>query len=95
MRPTGWRDPRKIIGALAEELERAHGMRRIYVRGDSVVGLLSACLGVTVWYFRPAGRVLRWREGEKNITWPAADVNGAAARIAASCDELATRPDTS
>jgi hypothetical protein len=67
-------------------------MRRIYVRGDRIVAVLSACLGVTVWYFQPAGRLLRWREGDSDVTWPAADVYGAAVRIAARCRELLPLP---
>jgi hypothetical protein len=41
-------DAKAAIRALAEELEHAHGMRRIYKRGGPVVALLSACPGVTV-----------------------------------------------
>jgi hypothetical protein len=42
------RDAKAAVRALAEELKRAHGMRRIYIHGGPVVAVLSACPGITV-----------------------------------------------
>jgi hypothetical protein len=41
-------DAKAAVRALAEELKRAHGMRRIYIHGGPVVAVLSACPGITV-----------------------------------------------
>jgi hypothetical protein len=86
--PGSWRGPRAVIWSLAGELERTHRLPRPYKDAAGDVGLLSACRDVTVWYIQPLGHVLRWREADAEITWPASDIDGAAARIAARCREL-------
>jgi hypothetical protein len=86
--PGSWRGPRAVIWSLAGELERTHRLPRPYKDAAGDVGLLSACRDVTVWYIEPLGHLLRWREAGTEITWPASDINGAAARIAARCREL-------
>jgi hypothetical protein len=79
---------RAVIWSLAGELERAHHLPRPYKDAAGDVGLLSACRDVTVWYIQPLGHLVRWQEGGTKITWPASDIEGAAARIAARCREL-------
>ncbi|HLI38514.1 MAG TPA: hypothetical protein VKV80_14410 [Streptosporangiaceae bacterium] len=87
-----WQDPHEVIALLAAELEHGHGLHRLYINADDKVALLSACTGVTVWYIPgQSGQVLAWAEGGEQVTWPAADPQGAAARIAARCRTL-TRP---
>jgi hypothetical protein len=52
-RITAWKGPdarRQVhhaTGPGEEELERAHGMRRIYTRGGPAVAVLSACPEIT------------------------------------------------
>jgi hypothetical protein len=87
-RPNSWRGPRAVIWSLAGELERAHHLPRPYKDAAGDVGVLSACRDLTVWYIQPLGDLLRWQEAGTEITWPAADIDGAAARIAARCSEL-------
>ncbi len=89
--PLGRRNTRTIIWALADALERVHGLRNLYTGADDRVGLVSACTDVTVWYLAVLGS-LRWREDGAQVTWPATDIYGAAARIAARCHGLAGRP---
>jgi hypothetical protein len=86
--PASRRRPRAIIWSLAGELERAHGLPSPYKDAAGDVGLLSACRDVTIWYIQPLGHLLRWREAGIEVTWPASDIDGAAARIAARCREL-------
>ena len=73
-------DARAAIWALAGELERRHHVTRIYARACSSVGVLSVCLGVTVWCV--GGQWLRWRVLGEAVTWPASDPQGAAAKLA-------------
>ena len=78
-------DARAAIWALAGELERRHGLTRLYGRASTSIGVLSISVGVTVW---SDGRRLSWRALGQQVTWPADDPNGAAARLAL----LARRP---
>ncbi|SRR5260370_29275109 len=73
-------DARVAVWALATELERRHHISRIYARACPAVGVVSVCLGVTVWC--TGGRWLRWRVLGQVVTWPASDPTGAAAKIA-------------
>lgn len=82
------RGPRAVISSLAGELQHAHRLPAPYRGSAGNVGLLSACRDVTVWYIQPLGDELRWREAGTEVTWPASDIGGAAARIAARCREL-------
>ena len=65
--------PAEILDALAQHLRKC-GIRSLY--GDSCdrFGVLSLP-AVSVW---TNGRVLWWRTGEEEMTWPAADPYGAA-----------------
>jgi hypothetical protein len=74
----GGNGARDALWALADELE-CHGVRRMYARAFGPVGVLSVCLGVTVWC--DDGR-LRWRVLGELVTWPADDPQGAAALLA-------------
>jgi hypothetical protein len=87
-RSESWRGPRAVIWSLAEELARAHHLPHPYKDAARDVGVLSACRDLTVWYIQPLGDLLRWQEAGTEITWPASDIDGAAARIAARCREL-------
>lgn len=87
-RPDSWHGPRAVIWSLAEELERAHHLPRPYKDAAGDVGLLSACRDLTIWYIQPLGELLRWQEAGTEITWPASDIDGAAARLAARCRQL-------
>jgi hypothetical protein len=71
---------RDALWALADELQR-RGCQRIYARACERVGVLSVCLGLTVWCHRDT---LVWCVRGEVVTWPAADPLGAAARLAAS-----------
>jgi hypothetical protein len=46
------------------------------------LAVLSVSQGLTVWCW--GGRIFRWREGDSTLTWPAGDVRGAAAWLAAA-----------
>jgi hypothetical protein len=72
-------------GALEALAGQIHQGTRCYLCADRVLGVLSLP-GVSVW---SNGRVLWWRAGDDETTWPAADAPGAARRLA----ELATAPD--
>jgi hypothetical protein len=84
-RVSGVPDARAAIWALADELERRHGLTRMYGRASPSIGVLSISMGVTVWC---DGQQLSWRVLGEQVTWPASDPNGAAARLA----PLARRP---
>ncbi len=62
-------DARAAIWALAGELERRHHITRMYGRACPSAGVLSVCLGVTVWC--TGGRWLRWRVLGETVSWPA------------------------
>jgi hypothetical protein len=68
-----------VIQALGGELERRHGISRIYGQATPFLGVLSVAAGLTV---RTDGASLRWREGGTTVRWPAADIPGAAVRLA-------------
>ncbi len=57
----------------------------MYVASCRLLGVLSVAYGITVW---SNGRVLWWRTGQDETTWPAADAPGAARLLA----ELARAP---
>ena len=78
--PTGWTGAHAAIFALADELQRRHGLRRLYARGSGRIAVLSVCAGVTVWC---DGQVLRCHLPAGQLTWPASDPQGAAAQLAA------------
>ncbi len=65
--------------AIAALLAR-HGLTRVYVAAYSVIAVISVSDGLTAW---TDGRRLWWIAGGQPCTWPAADPEGAAARLAA------------
>jgi hypothetical protein len=69
-----------VVRALADELQRRHGIAHIYGQALPVLGVLSVAAGLTVW---TDGASLRWTERGSTVRWPAADIPGAAVRIAA------------
>ena len=75
--------PARALDALAAEL-RQRGMTGMYTASCRLFGVLSVSAGVTVW---SNGRVLWWRVGDEETTWPAADVPGAARRLAELGDD--------
>jgi hypothetical protein len=70
--------PAHALRALAGRLHE-RGITRLYGYACERIGVLSAP-GVSVW---SNGRVLWWRASGEEVTWPAADPEGAAARLAA------------
>lgn len=82
-------DAREVIWAVAAELQRRHGIARVYGRATPALGVLSICAGLTVW---TDGTALRWHDGEATITWRAADTQGAAARLAAMATRTSWNP---
>ena len=73
------RRPADVLAAVEVALREA-GLARLYMRACPVRGVLSVALGVTVW---TDGRLLTWRHSGHETTWPAADAEGAARRLAA------------
>ena len=71
--------PASIAATLAAMLAR-HGLTRIYTAACHLIAVISVSDGLTAW---TNGRIV-WitREGQRE-TWPAADTQAAAARIAA------------
>jgi len=71
--------PARIAATLAALLAR-HGLTRVYTAACSVIAVISVSAGLTAW---TNGRTL-WvtRDGQRE-TWPAADTEAAAARLAA------------
>ena len=66
--------PAEALAALAGQLT---GPGRFYIYSDGVLGVLSLP-AVSVW---TNGRVFWWRTKDNEMTWPAADVPGAARRL--------------
>jgi hypothetical protein len=69
--------PAAALHALAAQL-RERGIRNLYGASDRRLGVLSLP-GVSVW---TNGQVLWWQAGDDATTWPAADPDGAAKRLA-------------
>jgi hypothetical protein len=84
--PAGYASPARIAAALTRALAR-HGLTRIYTAAAPQHAVISVTAGVTAW----TDGVLLWCDcdGQRH-TWPAADTDGAAARLAA----LAALPGT-
>jgi hypothetical protein len=81
--------PASVVRAL-DGMLRQRGIRRVYSAACAVFGVVSVNTDLTVW---TNGRVLLWHFNGMPDACPAADVEGAAERLAA----LATRtnpPDT-
>jgi len=71
--------PASTAATLAAMLAR-HGLTRIYVAACSVIAVISISAALTAWTNGP----ITWitRDGQRE-TWPAADTQAAAARLAA------------
>jgi hypothetical protein len=82
--PTPRQRPADALHALAAQL-RQRGITGLYGNACDRLGVLSLP-AVSVW---TNGRLLWWRAGEEETTWPAADAPGAARLLA----ELATAGD--
>lgn len=70
--------PADVVRALDGRL-RQHGVRRVYSAACAVFGVVSVNTGLTVW---TNGRVLLWHFNGVADACPAADVEGAAERLA-------------
>lgn len=75
--------PPRLSPALAlrqlAELLTWRGITRLTGSACDLIGVLSIASGVTAW---TNGRVLWWRVNGEETSWPAADAEGAAARLA-------------
>jgi hypothetical protein len=60
-------------------LLRGHGLTRLYWSACTIFAVLSVTRGLTVWC---DGRHLTWKHEGVATTWPAADTEGAATRLA-------------
>jgi hypothetical protein len=76
--PTG-RSPAQTADALARQLT-GHGITGIYTATTNKFALISVTTGLTVW---TDGRLLWCTYAGQRHTWPAADIQAAAAGIAA------------
>jgi hypothetical protein len=65
--------PVQALRALADQLQQ-RGVTQLYGYACERLGVLSLS-GVSIW---TNGRVLWWRVGTEETTWPAADPDGAA-----------------
>lgn len=81
--------PASVVRALAEML-RQRGITRIYSAACPVFGVVSISTGLTAW---TNGRLLVWRYGGVSHAYPAADVEGAAERLATLAARMGS-PDT-
>jgi len=76
---TGHDSPASIAAAVAALLAR-RGITRTYTAASPAIAVISVTAGLTAW---TNGRQLWWAAGGHPRTWPAADPEGAAARLAA------------
>ncbi len=79
MTPASPASPARIAAAVAALLA-GHGLTRVYVAACSVIAVISVAAGLTAW---TNGRLLWVTLGGQRETWPAADTEAAAARLAA------------
>jgi len=70
--------PAEVLRALAGQLRESKTGGSFYICADGVLGVLSLP-AISVW---TNGRVLWWRAVNGETAWPAADVPGAARRLA-------------
>jgi hypothetical protein len=80
--------PSLVLRALAAQL-RERELTHLYLAACPRFGVLSVAYQLTVW---TNGRVLWWQVGPAETTWPAADVPGAALRLARLAAELTAAP---
>ena len=77
--------PAEVLEVLAEQLT---GPGRFYIVSDGVLGVLSLP-GVSIW---SNGRVLWWRVGDDETSWPAADAPGAVRILSSLAGRLLAAP---
>ena len=82
-------NPASVVRALAEMLCQ-RGIRRVYSASCDVFGVVSVNTDLTVW---TNGRVLLWHYGGAPDACPAADLEGAAERLATLAAQIGS-PDT-
>jgi hypothetical protein len=70
--------PEMVLAAVEAGLHDL-GLSRLYVVACPVVGVLSVAAGVTAWC---DGRTLTWQYAGEVTTWPIADAQGAAQKLA-------------
>jgi hypothetical protein len=85
---TSHASPARIAAVLAALLAR-HGLTRIYVAACSVIAVISVSYGLTAW---TNGRLLWFTRAGQRETWPAADTQAAAARLASLDRPAAPQP---
>ncbi len=76
---TGPGSPADTAATVAALLAR-HGITRTYTAARPGIAVISVAPGITAW---TNGRQLWWADHGQHRTWPAADPEGAAARLAA------------
>lgn len=79
--------PARIAAVVAALLAR-QGLTRVYVAACSVIAVISVAAGLTAW---TNGRLLWVTRAGQRETWPAADAEAAAARLAALARPAAPR----
>lgn len=72
------RPPVLVLRQLADLLAQ-RGITRLTGFACELFGVLSIASGITAW---TNGRVLWWRVNGEETSWPAADADGAAVRLA-------------
>jgi hypothetical protein len=72
------RRPADVLAAVEAGL-RSLGVGRLYLAGCPPIAVLSVAPGVTAWC---DGHTLTWKQAGEQVTWPVADVEGAARRLA-------------
>jgi hypothetical protein len=93
--PAGYRQHSRCGSASAEcralaEMLRQRGIRRVCSASCDVFGVVSVNTDLTIW---TNGRVLLWHYGGSPDAYPAADVEGAAERLATLAARMGF-PDT-
>ncbi len=83
--PPGFPPRQSPAGALEALAREIAVLGRAYIFADAVLGVLSLP-AVSVW---SNGRVLWWRDADGEVTWPAADAEGAARQLAGHSTVLA------
>jgi hypothetical protein len=76
--PPGFPPRQRPAGALEALARQLAVPGWFYICSDGVLGVLSLP-AVSVW---SNGRVLWWRDADGEVTWPAADAEGAARQLA-------------
>jgi hypothetical protein len=88
MTPVPPASPARIAAVVAALLAR-HGLTRVYTAACSAIAVISVAAELTAW---TNGRLLWVSVGGQRETWPAADTEAAAARLAALARPAAPQP---